>query len=275
MTKERWCKNLSETKEQKERWSYSRTACFANCKYEYYLKYILKDDEMYLPEGNYYSEVGSFMHDILAKIFDKELTLDNALMYFVENFDDNVLYKTRYSTMEKTFEICTDYFAEVDFDWLDNYEVVGVEKELHFTLGDYDFICYIDLLLKDKRDGKYVIIDHKSVEYPYIKGTKKPKKRCIHNLTTYTNQMYLYAHAVKQNYGDFPKEMTWNHFKDEGKLATIDFEESIYDEIMDWYIKTIHEAENEKEFLPTYNWFYCNVLCNYRNSCEYQLENRG
>ena len=62
---------MSETKEQKERWSYSRTACFANCKYEYYLKYILKDDEMYLPEGNYYSEVGSFMHDILAKIFDK------------------------------------------------------------------------------------------------------------------------------------------------------------------------------------------------------------
>ena len=87
--------------------------------------------------------------------------------------------------------------------------------------------------------------------------------------------MYLYAYAVHEEYGEFPKEMTWNHFKDGGKFATINFEKPIYDEIMDWYIKTIHEAESEKEFLPTYNWFYCNVLCNYRNSCEYSLEKRG
>ena len=83
--------------------------------------------------------------------------------------------------------------------------------------------------------------------------------------------MYLYCHAVKQLYGDFPKEMTWNHFKDKGQLATIPFVESEYQETMKWFWDSLKEIEQEKDFEPTEEFFYCNNLCNFRNSCEYKM----
>ena len=34
----------------KMQWSYSRLTSFENCKYEFYLNYIVNDDDKYLPE---------------------------------------------------------------------------------------------------------------------------------------------------------------------------------------------------------------------------------
>lgn len=50
---------------------------------------------MYLAEGNFYAEVGSFVHEILAMIFKGELKVDDALQYFIDNYDDNVFYKVK------------------------------------------------------------------------------------------------------------------------------------------------------------------------------------
>ena len=83
--------------------------------------------------------------------------------------------------------------------------------------------------------------------------------------------MYLYCYAVKELYNEFPKEITWNHFKDGGKFATIPFSETEYKEAVDWMVKTIKTIENEKEYDPNMEFFYCNNLCNFRHSCEYAL----
>ena len=151
----------------KTRYSYSKLTCFGHCKYEFYLDYVINDDEQYLSEGNYYAEVGSYVHSILEKVFKKEIKVEDALQYFIDNYNDNVCYKVKKSTMDKTFETICDYFAELNIDWIDNYDVLGVELEMKFKVNEYDFIGYIDLLLRDKKDGKIVVLDHKSSEYPF------------------------------------------------------------------------------------------------------------
>ena len=260
---------MAKNNEQKTRWSYSRTTCFGHCKYEYYLDYVINDDNLYLSEGNYYAEVGSFVHDILAKIFSGELSQDDAAQYFVDNFDDNVFYKVKKSTMDKTFEQLADYFANLDISWINNYEIIGVELEVKFKIDKYEFIGYIDLLLRDKRDGKIVVLDHKSAEYPF-KSNGEVKKKSEHSLNLYKKQMYLYCHAVKELYGELPKEIVWNHFKDGGKLATIQFVQGEYEDTINWFRETIRTIKKEKKFEASQDFFYCNNLCNFRASCEYK-----
>lgn len=257
-------------------WSYSRLTSFERCKYEFYLNYIVNNDEQYLSESNFYAEVGIFVHDILAKIFNKftknkkspKLSLDEAAQYYVDNFDDNVFYKVKKSTMDKTFELCADYFANMETDWLKDYEVLGVELEVEFKIEDYDFIGYIDLLLRDKRDDKIVVVDHKSSPYP-LKLNGEVKKNSLHSFEAYKKQMYLYSYAVKEKYGEFPKEIRWNHFKDNGKMVSIPFKKEEYDAAVKWLVDTIHNIENEDNFKPSLDYFYCKNLCNFRNCCEY------
>lgn len=248
-------------------WSYSRITSFENCKYEFYLNYIINNDNEYLSEGNFYAEVGSFVHEILAMIFNGKLTPDEALQYYTDNFNNNVFYKTKKSTMNKTFEICADYFANVDFGWLNDYEILGVELEVKFKIKDYDFVGYIDLLLRDKRDNKIVIVDHKSSAYPFnLNGKVSCKAK--ETFPKYKMQMYLYSCAVMEKYGEFPKEITWNHFK-EGKFTTIPFKKDEYDTAVKWFVNTIHTIEQETDYDARLNYFYCTNLCNFRNSCEY------
>lgn len=260
---------MSEHKEciDKMRWSYSRLSSFEHCKYEFYLNYIINNDDIYLAEGNYYAEIGSYVHEILALIFEGKLKPENALDYFIDNYSDNVFYTAREKVMEKSYQACIDYFANEDFSWLNNYEILGVEKEVNFKIGKYDFVGFIDLLLRDKRDGKIVIIDHKSAQYP-LKQDGKVKKSSEKSYNSYKKQMYLYSYAVKELYDEFPKAIVWNHFKN-GKLAWLDFSQDEYVEVMKWFTDTIHRIENEKDFEPSLEYFYCTNLCNFRNSCEY------
>lgn len=255
------------------KWSYSRLTSFEHCQYEFYLNYIINDDNQYLSEGNFYAEVGIFVHEILAKIFNGELTPDEASQYYVDNFYQNVLYKARKKTMNKTFKLCANYFEKADFSWLKSYEILGVELEVEFKIEGYEFIGFIDLLLRDKTDGKIVIIDHKSSPYP-LKLDGTVKKNSQESFRMYKKQMYLYSYAIKEKYGEFPKEIIWNHFKANGKFVTIPFTKKEFDKAIKWAIEVIHEAEKEEDFQPKLSYFYCKNLCNFRNSCEYSKDTK-
>lgn len=252
------------------RWSFSRLSSFENCPYEFYLNYIVADDDAYPAESNYYADVGRYVHEILAKIFLGELSPDDAPDYFMDHFDENVYYEASQNSMKSTFDSCLEYFATVDFDWLDNFEVLGVEKEITFRYHDHEFIGYIDLLLKDKRDGSIIVVDHKSSEYP-LRKDGKVKKQCAETFEKYKRQMYLYAHGVKQLVGVFPTLFCWNHFKDGGKVAQHKFVEQEYADTMTWVDKQIEAASNEDTFEPNESYFYCFNLCKFRNSCDYKM----
>lgn len=263
---------MSDYKQQIDnmRWSYSRLSSFDTCKYCFYLNYIINDDDEYLSEGNFFAESGLFMHEILAMVFSGELNPKDALQYYIDNFSSNIFYKTKKSTMKKTYNLCVDYLKNEDFSWIKDYDILGVEKEVEFKLGKYSFVGYIDLLLRDKKDGRIVLIDHKSSPYPF-KRNGEVKKNSEHSFGHYKKQMYIYCFAIKEQYGEFPKEISWNHFKEGGKFATIPFDEKEYSESITWFLDTIHKIEKEEEFEPTTDYFFCKTLCNFRSSCEYCL----
>lgn len=125
------------------RWSYSRLCAFEQCRYAFYLRYIINDPDLYLDEGNFYAEVGSFCHSILEKIFNGELSPEEASEYYYQYFDENVLYTVKPSIMEKTYETCANYFADFNLDWLKGYKVIGAEKKLKPRLTDMIFLALL------------------------------------------------------------------------------------------------------------------------------------
>lgn len=250
------------------RWSYSRLNSFKQCKYEFYLNYIVNNPTLYPNEGNFYAENGSLVHETLEKYFKGDLSLDEAAEYYVNQFDEQVFYKVRQSIMDKKFEACADYFATVDFDWMKDYEILGVELELHFTIAGKEFIAYIDLLIRNKDTGDIIVIDHKSAACPIGKSGKILKNR-LETFKSHLRQSHIYAEAVMQNFGVFPKMLSWNHFADGGWLVEVPFREEEHRTTMEWVAETIQEIEREENFEPNLNFFYCTQLCGYRSVCEY------
>ena len=249
-------------------WSYSRLSTYAQCKYQFYLKYIVNDDSDYLSEGNYYAEVGSYVHGILEMIFNNKLSVEDAAQYFVDHYDENVLYSVKKSIMDKTFESCANYFADLSLEWLNNYEIVGVEKNIDINIEGYKFTGYIDLLLNDKQTGEYIVVDHKSSKYPFSKKTNKLLKAQEASYESYKKQMYLYCYAVKEIYGNYPKWIVWNHFKDQ-EIVKIPFNKNEFLESIKWFVDTIHKIEQDADYEETQDYFYCHNLCEFRHSCEY------
>lgn len=248
-------------------WSYSRISAFKQCKYAFYLQYLLKDFKDYPQEDNFYAESGSYVHKILEMVFSGELKSEDAYPYYVEHFDDAITCKVKPSILENTYEACADYLDALDLSKLSNYEILGVEQEIETEIEGYRFTGFIDLLLRNKKTGKIVLVDHKSAKYPF-KSDGSVLKNSKSSFYSYKKQMYLYAHAVNEKYGQFPTIIAWNHFKN-GKIAQIKFKKSDYQKEILWFIKTIHEIENEEEFPAKKDYFYCHNLCSFRNSCEY------
>lgn len=259
---------MSEYKEELERmrWSFSRVHSYEDCPYKFYLGYIEKPIEV--PESNYYAEVGKLMHDTLEKILKKELLVDDAADYFLRNYYETVLSKTRESAMESTLNACIDYLANENFDFLDNHEIVGVEKECKFQVGNYAFVGYIDLLLRNNETGKLEIWDHKSAKYPLKKNGDVLKSE-LNSFTAYKRQEYLYAYAIKQEYGEYPSSLNWNYFK-AGKRVNIEFDIQECEEVIEWITNMIKEIEKDEIFPPKMSYMQCNILCGYRSCCDYR-----
>ena len=165
-------------------WSYSKLSMYEQCKYAFYLKYIVNDNKQYLDEGNYYAESGSFVHDTLAKIYNNEISSDEAIAYFINNYDNNIFHETYKNAMDSTFEKCSDYFTEKKFEWCSKYEIIDVEKKVNFKINDYRFIGYIDLLLHDKKIIRlfWSIINPQNIHSKKTESFQRVQKKYLKNI---------------------------------------------------------------------------------------------
>jgi hypothetical protein len=254
-------------------WSFSRCHSFENCKYEWYLNYLLKDKDghaIYKNEQNFYAAFGKYCHTILEKLFKNELSINTIKYYYENNFDEEVdIYDVPYCTRDKYFYLGYNYFNNLDITWLKQYAILGIEKECKFNIGNRSFIGYIDLLLKDRSTGNIIVIDHKSSEYPIgKKGYVLKKKRLDYN--SYKRQLYMYSLSVFNEYGKYPNEIWWNYFKEQ-KWLKLPFIKEEYVNAIEWADNLIKEIYNEKSFIPKIDYFYCKNLCGFRNSCDYKI----
>lgn len=240
-------------------WSYSRIKCFEDCPYRFYLKYISGCKEA----PQFYASYGSFMHNLIEEFYKGIITKEEMLTKFLFGFQENVIgRRPQQSTVEKYIQLGIEYlkgFAPFP------YNMVAVEKKVEFELGGKKFIGFIDYL--GEKDGEYYIVDNKSRELKPRSGRKKPTVK-DQELDEMLKQLYLYAAAIKQEYGKYPKALCFNCFKNRVFIEE-PFSEKTFSETVEWFLKTIDDIADENDFLPYLDFFSCNYICGVNNDCCY------
>lgn len=218
------------------------------------------------------AQFGSLIHKILELYVKGELSLFEISQYYEDHFYEEVTERFPYNKyvdlQQSYYEKGLDYLDNINLI-LDDYEVLGVEKEVRFKIGKYDFIGFIDLLLRDKNTGNITILDHKSASLKILKNGNVSKTDAEH-FKEFKRQLYLYSIPVIEEYGEV-SFLEWNLFKEQ-KFLKIDWNEDEYKETVAWAEDTLRMIENEKDWAPNAtNYFYCRNLCGQReNACEYK-----
>ena len=247
-------------------WSFSRLNSYYHCPYEWKMKYLLGQSG----DSSAMAQYGGYIHRILEQYLKGELGLFDLAMYYEEHYAENVYMDfppNKYVDLgEKYYTQGLDYFQNFSWD-LDGYEILGVEKPIKFRYQNYDFIGFIDLLLRDKADGKLIICDHKSTILKKLKNGSISKTDKPH-FEEFKKQLLIYSHQVMQEYGeDSVKSLQWNMFRS-GEFINVPWTREEYEEAMRWAIDTIHMIERDELWLPeNNNFFYCNQLCSQRHLC--------
>lgn len=248
------------------RWSFSSLEQYDSCPYAFYLNKIEKCDDRV---GNFYAENGSICHEIFADIALGKMSVDDAPGEYEQRFE-LICNMAKENIMDSTFEKIITYLCEsqgID----DKYEVMFVEEKLEFKVGKYNFIGFVDLVVKNKETGEVIIVDHKSSPYLFKKSGGVLKNQ-MENYNKYKKQMCIYIYALKQIYDVRVDKMAVHHFKDNGKISVIDFDEESVESAVSWAIETIESIEKDQEFNPCKSFMRCSQLCDFRECCEYLQE---
>lgn len=251
------------------KWSFSRlNSYYSGCPLEFKRHYIDCEPS----KQGFYGAAGGFAHSILEQYAKSKLDIWDLSPYFEEHFTEEVPYDAppnKYKDIRQDwYDKVLDYFDNIDLP-LDKYQVIGVEKQVDFMIDKYPFVGFIDLFLKDPADGKFILCDHKSSTIKKLKSGAISKTDQDHFLA-FKRQQYLYSKPIIEEYGEgCIKELWWNMFKDRDWIK-IPFSKEEYQEAIDWALDTIHKIENETEWLPNPEFFYCNYLCSLPY-CEYRM----
>lgn len=247
--------------------SFSRLHSYEQCPYIFYLKYI----EGREGESNFYAANGKCMHEVFEKIFKRELPIEDCTEYYAELYD-TICEETRPSTMAATFEKCMDYLCVMEDIDLNKYEIIGVELELRFKIGKYNFVGYADLVVRNRENGEVIIVDHKQADKFMKKDGVTPLSNQKENFEAYKKQMYLYCKGLKDCFELNTDKLVWHHFKCMGETTKIAYKQEEFDETIQWALDTISKIKKDKVFESKESFLMCTQLCDYRNDCEYRNE---
>ena len=239
-------------------WSYSRITQYESCPYGFFLKYIRKTS----PCRHFFSDYGSFMHRIIQKYLEKELTSEELATFYLTNFYQEVRERA------PTIEIFQDYFTQgLEYSRdikIPQGEVLGIEQNMIFDVEGIPFTSFVDLITQD---NGVCVTDNKSRKLKQRSNRKKPTKS-DKELDKYLRQLYLYSIPIEQQYGCFPKELIFNCFRSK-ELIVEPFNIEKFYETKNWALNTINDISLESEWRPDISWFKCKYLCDCNHKCEY------
>ena len=249
-------------------WSFSRVNTLSQCPYAWYLKYI--EEQEGLP--NAYAQFGKLAHEVLEKYLKGELNMFTVSQYYQDRYPEMVTCEfpsNKYVDLdEKAYNQGLDYFNNLDFDF-NKYEILGVERELNFKVGEYPFHGFADAIYRDKETGEIILRDHKTFSFKYLKdGSISKSKTYVDHFRDFRRQEYLYCIPLIEEYGKVDY-LSWNMIRDQREIK-IPFNEEEFKEAQEWCINTIKMAEQEILWLPDNSESYrCNVICDQRGICFY------
>lgn len=241
-------------------WSYSRLQSFQKCPHGFYVHYILEEDE----DSTFLASFGSFVHEILELVLTGFLDRKDAAAYFIENFRDRV------PESPPSKEVFSSYYKGA-YNFLSSIpkfdgEIVGVEKELFFFIRGYKFHGFADLVTRT--DSGLIIYDHKARNLKPFSGRKKPTKTDI-ELSEYYRQLYLYAEALHQLYGEYPAKLVFNCYRSQTMISQ-DFDPAALEEANDWAENLIGQIRACTSWNPDIDYFKCRNLCGLGDRCDYR-----
>lgn len=247
-------------------WSFSRIQS-STCMYSWFLNYIAGIEGT----PNAYSQFGTLCHETLEKFLKGELDIFTVGQYYQDHYSDYVTCDfppNKYKDLgEAAYQAGLDYFNNIDFDF-DKYEVLGVEKELLFNVGDYPFHGYADAIYRCRDTGEIILRDHKTSSFKYLKnGSISKSNQEVYE--HYRRQAWLYCIPLIEMYGKVDY-VSWNMIRDQ-RIIQIPFDKKEFNETREWAIDRIKTLSEEVLWLPnTSSSYFCSVLCDFKNICSYR-----
>lgn len=239
-------------------WSFSRISAFEDCPYRWYLSYIREKRG----EDTFYASYGSFIHSILADYYKGKLDKDDLPGVFLSRFRESV------KGARPSPEIAAKYVDEgatyLRSPFIPDGEIIGVEKRVRFSVCGKPFVGTVDLLVRD--ENGIVLIDHKSRALKPRSGKSKPTANDL-EIDDMMKQLYLYAEAVRQEFGEIPYKLCLNCFRS-GVLIEEPFDEAAFEAAKEWAAAETDRIETEDDFDADPEWFRCRYLCGYHTYCD-------
>lgn len=252
-------------------WSFSRVNSYATCPRMFKLTYLDHSPK----SSSAFGEWGSLCHSIYEDYAKGNLAEYECGDAYEERWDSYMREEfppSRGASLEdKYYNRGKDLFTTFE-GFPHHWEILSAEQEVKLQIGPYWFIGYIDLLARDKRDGKLIVVDHKS----------KSKFKNDEEQAHYALQLYLYAEWVFRAYGEYPKQLIFNMFR-VGSEVDIDFSYEDHQVALKWFTSTIGHIYQDVEFwdkiqleyesqnkpLSTYHNsdYFCRYICSCRKSC--------
>lgn len=174
-------KSLKTPKGSKKRVSYSQFSTWYNCRHKFFLDKVKGLSEF---EDSVSTCFGTAMHETiqlyietLYKVSSKDAGLHDLNEIFLVAFNRELARKEKGIPVEITPEVYKEYVEDAaniisTFTNITNrvkyfpsgkYEFISVEDEIIMPIkNEVEFVCYIDLVLKEKSTGRYRIIDIKT-----------------------------------------------------------------------------------------------------------------
>lgn len=252
-------------------WSYSRVKSYFEGPRMFYLTYLDEGDQL----ESAFAQWGSLCHELLDRFARGELLAFELSDEYDRLYPEKMTERFPWNLWRDLDALYYDsgkaYFDSFE-GFPENWETVGSEIEIHVTIRGLEVRGFIDLLVRDRNDGRLIVVDHKS----------KSRFKSDQELELYGFQPYLYAEWVLQTYGEYPKELVFNLFR-AGTRVTIPFTEEGKAKALDWLEDTVRRIYEDEDFpdkvevrcrergepIPeeTTPDFFCQQLCGVRHRC--------
>ena len=237
------------------RYSFSKLEAFRHCPRMFALQYLTKPPIELL--DNAFAEYGTFCHELLERWAKGELMPFELAGEWEDNYADAV--PTEFPPYPKGYEdraytAALNYFE--NFEGFGDVEILSAEQKFVLDINGHPFSGISDLIIRDKRTDKIIVIDHKT----------KSDNSMRADYSTYIHQLYIYAMYVKQKFGYYPDVLRFNMIKS-GKFIDEPFSPEKLAATEQWITSTIDLIEMETEFPARPSGFFCEWICSAYGTC--------
>lgn len=255
-------------------WSFSSVNCYKNCPRCFYLSY-LKDPPIE-KVNNAFAQWGTLGHSLFERYVDGALELYELGDTYEKEYYTQVTLAfppNKYVDLNASYhDKGLEYFENFD-GFPENWELIESETEVRLGIDGVKFVGYIDLIVRDRNTGKYIVVDHKS----------KSKFKDEKEEAEYARQLYLYSLYIKEKYSEYPSHLIFNMFRS-NNIVIIKFSKESLNDAKNWFKNTVETIKKDTKFADMValdyekkrkslrdfkkDSFFCNYLCSCRKFCE-------